>query len=545
MIATRTWLALGVAAICSISVDASAAIPYDDQLTPGELRGIAWEPGDEWGYGYWEYLPTAFDELGAGETLPLLVFLPGIGEYDDDPACPGGALVCTADACGNDGLCRNLTWGPQLLIRNGDWDEDARPYIVISPQHPVPPLSVGDWDIDALEAFFAWVVDNYPVDPRRLYLTGMSQGGRCTLSYTAAYPRRFAAAVPMPGGVVQPSAISCSFQDTAFWAFHGESDNNANLGAGTFSPCEMVELVDMYEHPEDYPQFEACVDAVGRPHPPARMTMFDNVGHSSWVQAIDPIGSGWPASEWPSDQGCGIDAPFREYTAALDSDGVYSWLATLDRPDVVAPDDLELPGDVVSTSIVAEVTDDDAVTVEWTQTAGPPATLVVADAAELELDDLAPETEYAFGVYVVDADGQWDRDEVILTMLEMPAGESGTGVDATGDASTGTPGTGSASADGTDGDASGPTASDATLSAGDGDDEADDDDDDTTGGDPGEDDESSGCGCTADEPGARASWLALAVFALRRRRVTSCRSRSCRSRSYHRPSSSIHSRRPS
>lgn len=533
------WLALGVAAICSSAVEADAAIPYDDQLTPGALRGIAWEPDDEWGYGYWEYLPAAFDDLGDGETLPLLVFLPGIGEYDDDPACPGGVDVCTADACGNDGLCRNLTWGPQLLIRNGDWDDVARPYIVISPQHPVPPLSVGDWDIDALEAFFAWVAANYPVDTRRMYLTGMSQGGRCTLQYTAAYPRRFAAAVPMPGGVVQPAAISCGFQDTAFWAFHGESDNNANLGAGTFSPCEMVELVYMYDHPEDYPEIQACVDAVGQPRPPGRMTMFDDVGHSSWVQAIDPIGSGWAASEWPSDEGCGIDAPFREYTAALDSDGVYSWLATLDRPDVVAPDDLELSGDVVSTSLVAEVTDDDAVTFEWTQTAGPPATLVVADAAELELDELAPETEYAFEVYVVDADGQWDRDEVILTMLEVPAGESGTGADTTDGASTGTPGTGSASADDEADEADDEAAS---LSADDGPgDDADDDDGDTTGDAPSEENGGSGCGCATDTPrGAPLVLLGLLALA-----TSSSRSRSSRSRSCRRPSSSIRSRRPS
>jgi len=448
-------VALALTVSTGLALDAHAEIPYLDQITPGELRGIAWQPGDEWGYGYWEYLPTDFDDLGPDDRLPLLVFLAGIGEYDDVPSCPGGTDVCAASDCGADGLCRNLQWGPQSLMRAGTWDDTTRPFIFISPQHPVAPFSVTDWDIDDLDAFFEWVVANYPVDPRRLYLTGMSQGGRCTLQYTYDHPRRFTAVAPLPGGVVQYPAIGCYFQDTGLWVFHGENDNNSNLGVGTFAPCEMVEVLDQYDHPEDYPGTPACDDAVGQPHPPGRMSMFENVQHSSWIQAIDPIGSGFAATEWLVDQGCGLDVNYREYSAALDADGVYTWFLGLDRPDVTAPDDVVLPGDQTATSLLATVVDDDAVTFEWTQTAGPPATLVVADQAQLELDDLAPLTDYEFEVYALDADGQWDRDTVAVSVLEAPP--PGTTESSTGDPSGGSTGDPSG---GTTGDPSGTSTGD-------------------------------------------------------------------------------------
>jgi hypothetical protein len=437
MVGRTLLVAIALAASTGLAREANAEIPYLDQLTPGELRGIAWQPGDEWGYGYWEYLPSNFDDLGPDERVPLLVFLAGIGEYDDVPACPGGVDVCAASDCGNDGLCRNLTWGPQSLMRAGNWDDTARPFIFISPQHPVAPFSVTDWDIEDLDAFFEWVVANYPVDPRRLYLTGMSQGGRCTLQYTFDHPRRFTAVAPLPGGVVQFPSIGCYFQDTGLWVFHGENDNDSNLGVGTFAPCEMVEVVDQYDHPEDYPGTPACDDAVGQPHPPGRVSMFDNVQHSSWIQAIDPVGSGFPASEWLVDQGCGLDVNYHEYSAANDPDGVYSWFLGLDRPDVTAPEDVVLPGEQTSTSLLATVVDDDAITFEWTQTAGPPATLVVADQAQLELDDLEPLGAYTFEVYALDADGQWDRDTVDVTLLEAPVGGSTTTESSTGDPSGG------------------------------------------------------------------------------------------------------------
>ncbi len=461
----HSLLPCAIAFVALSPADVQAEIPFIDQLTPGELRGIGRDPGDPWIYGYWEYLPTSYDDLGPGETLPLLVFLPGIGEYDDDSACPGDADVCAAGDCGNDGLCRNLRWGPQQHMAANMWDETLRPFIMISPQYDIPPLAADDWDIVELDAFIQFVVDNYPVDSRRMYLTGMSQGGRATLQYVGAYGRRFTAAIPLPGGVVA-AGTSCSFEDTALWAFHGENDNNGQLGDGVFAPCNMVAVVEIYEHPELHPEYPACTAYVGMPRPESRITMFDNVGHAAWVPALDPIGTGFAAPEWGADNGCGTTLPFRQYTAALDSDGIYSWLLSLDRPDVIAPSDLEVAGDVGSIDLQAVTTDDDAVTYAWSQTAGPAATLTAADSDTLVVSDLLPETTYTFEVFVTDADDQWDRDEVTVTVLELPAGTSSGstgmasdtgpttggsgGAGSTTDAAT-TTGTGSVTSDGSSG----------------------------------------------------------------------------------------------
>jgi len=417
------WVGAALVTGLGVSTPARAVIPYEDQITPGELRGIAYAPGDPWLYGYWEYLPTNFEEY---DSLPLLVFMAGVGEYDDVSSCPGGTDICTAAACGGDGLCRNLTWGPQQLIRDGQWDEVQRPFIVISPQHQVPPFTSGQWNLANLDAFFQYIVDEYPVDPRRLYLIGMSQGGRGTLQYTQAYPRRFAAVAPAPGGVIDPLDASCYFQDTALWVFHGENDSEGILGAGVFNPCSMVSVAYQYENPGLYVASPQCVSIVGEPRPPGRLTMFDNVDHFAWVPTVDPIGHGFPNSEWTMDQGCGIPATFRQYSAALDPDGVYSWFLSLDRPRVVAPDDLLV--DEPEVSLPATITDDDPVTITWTQTGGPAVTLAADDTATLEVSGMVPLQEYTFEVYVLDADEQWDLDEVVVsTDVLFPGGSSSSG----------------------------------------------------------------------------------------------------------------------
>lgn len=523
---------------------AHAVIPYDAQLTPGALRGIAHTPGDPWIYGYWEYLPAAFNPA-AGQEWPLVVFLPGIGEYDDVSSCPGGVDVCTAGACGNDGLCRNLTWGPQQLIRNGDWDDVLRPFIVISPQHPVPPGSQTPWNIATLDDFIQFIVDEYPVDPRRLYLIGMSQGGRAVLQYTRDNPRRFAAVAPTPGGAVEESDTSCYFQDTALWVFHGEDDADGNLGPGVFAPCNMVGVAYQYDHPDVYVGSAQCQSIVGQPRPPGRLTMYHNVAHFSWIQTVDPIGSGFPASEWLADEGCGVPATFRAYSAALDPDGVYSWFLSLDRPDVAAPDDLVV--DQPSTSLMAVITDDDTVTIEWTQTSGPAVTLNDTDTDTLDVSDMVPSEQYGFQIYVVDADGQWDLDDVIVTTADEfpPAGSTGdsgsssdgstsNGVGDTTSAMGSTSGVGSTTTPGdpnsTTGDVlddtAGPISTSGGGSSGVGPGPGSSDD---TSGAQTDPDPGSGCGCRAERPRGHdlAPWGAWAMVVLaavrRRQRLTAAR----------------------
>jgi len=416
------WTAAGLAVSLGWVTEAKAEPPFVDQITPGQLRGISWAPGDPWLYGYWEYLPANYDDADPYDTYPLLVFLAGVGEYDDVPVCPGGADVCSADACGGDGLCRNLTWGPQQHIRDGNWDDTQRPFIMISPQHPIPPFTTQEWNVDNLDDFMQYVEDNYPIDPRRTYLIGMSQGGRAVMQYTWQHPRRFTAVAPAPGGVISPNDASCYFQDTALWVFHGENDAEGILGAGVFAPCQMVNVAYQYENPGLYPSMQ-CQSIVGEPRPEGRLTMFNNVAHFAWVQTVDPVGSGFPASEWAMDEGCNIPATFREYEAVLDSDGVYSWFLDLDRPAATTPADFEV--DMPDTSLTVYVADDDPIAAyEWSQISGPAVTLMNADQETLLVSDMAENQQYEFEVRVVDSDGQWDIDSTIVTTVEFGGGGS-------------------------------------------------------------------------------------------------------------------------
>lgn len=84
--------------------------------------------------------------------------------------------------------------------------------------------------LDSLEA-------RYPVDRRRLYLTGPSMGGfGAWLAYTR-YPGHFAAIVPVCGGG-DPGAVAANA--TAVWAFHGELDSQVPVSRAR----EMVRAIE-------------------------------------------------------------------------------------------------------------------------------------------------------------------------------------------------------------------------------------------------------------------------------------------------------------
>jgi MYXO-CTERM domain-containing protein len=436
---------------------ASADPPFPGTVTPGELRGISLHNGDPWALGYWEYLPSNYETAPAGTEWPLLVFLAGIGEFDDPSDCPNDADTCTVSDCAGNGLCRNLTWGPQRYMRMDQWDDTSRNFLFVSPQNNAPTFSQQEFDMDELATFFQYIIDNYPVDTRRMYLMGMSQGGRAVLQYIQLHPRQFAAVAPMPGGAVDQD-VSCYFEDTAFWAFHGEDDSNGALGTGVFNPCWMATRVDMYRHPENYTQFQACADRAMGPLAEGRMTMFYDTGHSSWTPATDPIGEGFSRGSWTTPVACNATFSYYEYAAVNDADGVYTWFATLDRPRITV-DDVMAAHDVGTALIPATVEDDDGVQWAWTQVSGPAATLMNADTDTLSVVMPTPDTTYGFEVMVLDDDNQWDVAQASLTVGPVPvAGSTG--------GSTGAATAGSTGGDGTTGGASDSSTSGGTSDSG-------------------------------------------------------------------------------
>ena len=66
------------------------------------------------------------------------------------------------------------------------------------------------------------LLKEFPLDSRRLYLTGLSMGGYGTWDAATRWPERFAAAVPVCGG--GDETLAGKLAKLPVWAFHGDMD---------------------------------------------------------------------------------------------------------------------------------------------------------------------------------------------------------------------------------------------------------------------------------------------------------------------------------
>ena len=66
------------------------------------------------------------------------------------------------------------------------------------------------------------LIKNLNIDPKRIYITGISMGGFGTWDAISRWPKKFAAAVPVCGGA--DTSKAGIIKDIPIWAFHGEKD---------------------------------------------------------------------------------------------------------------------------------------------------------------------------------------------------------------------------------------------------------------------------------------------------------------------------------
>ena len=162
---------------------------------------------------YLLYTPAGYGQDGAPEGgWPLILFLHGQLEWGDDPT------VLTRQ-----GVPKLLAEGQNL------------PALVLSPQS----REGSRWWPQAamLAALLDAIQGQYDVNPRRVYLTGISMGGYGVWALAMAEAARFAAVVPiaggadyLPGDTPIPEAI-CNLRDVPVWVFHGELDQNVPVSA--------------------------------------------------------------------------------------------------------------------------------------------------------------------------------------------------------------------------------------------------------------------------------------------------------------------------
>ena len=153
--------------------------------------------------------------------LPVVLFLHGSGER------------------GSDGMQQTTAGLGDWLRRNGD----SFPALVVFPQVPRDEEWMGGNARMALAALDAASAE-FGGDPARTYATGMSMGGYGTWEVALAAPGRFAALVPVCGGVRPPrparptlfvtavaaepdpyTVLATRLRHVPAWMFHGARDD--------------------------------------------------------------------------------------------------------------------------------------------------------------------------------------------------------------------------------------------------------------------------------------------------------------------------------
>ncbi|MDC0707948.1 alpha/beta fold hydrolase [Stigmatella sp. ncwal1] len=139
--------------------------------TTTEVYKSASTPGN---YGYVVYLPPGYTE---GSNWPVVFFLHGMGQRGN-----GGTTE----------LKRVRELGPQRYI---DQQGKDYPFVLISPQAG-PSSTWSPYEAEYyLNPFLNHILATYKVDPRRVYMTGLSLGGGGAFSYSMVYPSKLAGIV--------------------------------------------------------------------------------------------------------------------------------------------------------------------------------------------------------------------------------------------------------------------------------------------------------------------------------------------------------------
>ena len=141
------------------------------------------------------------------ELLPLIVFLHGDWQDGDD----------------NESQLVGYGNGSLELVERAI--EGNIPLVYVAPQTTNsywPPRRVASAIRDAMTRF--------PIDPRRIYLTGISDGGGGVWDALKSWPQCFAAGVPM-SGMTELSGLA-PIIDVPQWIFHGAEDNDTDIETG-------------------------------------------------------------------------------------------------------------------------------------------------------------------------------------------------------------------------------------------------------------------------------------------------------------------------
>ncbi|RAJ24632.1 carboxylesterase family protein [Pedobacter cryoconitis] len=153
-------------------------------------------------YNYLLYLPK--DYVTTTKAYPLMIYLGGGSQRGTD-------------------LNKLKTFGPPNLIAKGqDFD-----FIIVSPQCPEGKTWTSEKWYDSLAIA---LIPKYRIDSNRIYVTGISIGGYGTWQAAMDYPDKFAAIIPLCGGINDSDTANISkIKHLPIWTFHGTADNMISI----------------------------------------------------------------------------------------------------------------------------------------------------------------------------------------------------------------------------------------------------------------------------------------------------------------------------
>lgn len=207
--------------------------------------------------GYYQALPSNYDSTT--DTYPVLIFLHGAGQFGN----------------GKNELPRVLYYGTMDLLKKNmlpstfTVDNKTTNYLLFAPQFK-DIFSQADLDI-----FVDYITQKFRINRSRLYMAGLSKGGRLACIYAAAHPEKVAAFVSMAGGLADDGdreirSKSIAEHNVPVWALHNDKDQ----AVPTDDSKIFISLVKSYN-----PKLEARLTIL----PPA-----GKANHDCWTRVCNP-----------------------------------------------------------------------------------------------------------------------------------------------------------------------------------------------------------------------------------------------------------------
>ena len=318
---TATRNACAIACALPDSMRERLARPRPSSPAGTSFRGMASDAFRGWPYGM--YVP---DDYRGDEPFPLIVYLAG----NSGPAIEGVQLGATA------------------FERTG--------YLVVYPN------AWGGWwrtnTETMVDSLLGEVMRGYNVDPERVYISGLSNGGTGTLDYVSLWPQRFTAAVVAMGaglfGFIEKGGnhpFVSNVTHTPLLFLHGKRDEVIDVSATTNT-----------------------VDSLRAQHANVAMKLFPDRGHEIAPGSGD---DGMTVDFFEHHTGRTIPKKL-DFNAATTVHARHYWIEILEKDDVPGGDSFDAdatiasevrarPGALVRAEVRATIDDHNTIRLETQQ----------------------------------------------------------------------------------------------------------------------------------------------------------------------------------